>query len=132
MAGWGRRFAVRAGSGGFMAAVALGSAVAPGAAANPLQMTMQLGYHDTGKLGEWMPVTIDVTNGGADVDGTLQVQASNSFGAKGGGPPGGAAIYQMPLSLASGSTKHFRTFISVDYPGTIDARIVAGRRVIAT
>ena len=45
---------------------------------------------------------------------------------------GGAAIYQMPLSLASGSTKHFRTFISVDYPGTIDARIVAGGREIAT
>jgi hypothetical protein len=133
MAGCGRRIAVRAVVAGFAAAIGLTTtAVASQAAANPLQMTLQLGYHNTVKLGEWMPVTIDVTNRGPDVDGTLEVQASNSFGAKGGGPPGGSAIYQMPFSLASGSTKHFRTYLSVDYPGAVEARIVAGGRVIAS
>ena len=77
-----------------------------------------------------MPVAIDVTNHGAEVDGTLEIQASNSFGGK-GGPPGGSAVYQLPLSLASGATKHLRTFLSEDYPGTVDARIIAQGRVLA-
>jgi len=133
MAGCGRRFAVRALVAGLLAALGLGTtAVASEAAANPLQVTLKVGYHDTVKLGEWMPVAIDVTNRGSDVDGTLEVQASGSFGAKGGGPPGGSAVYQMPFSLALGSTKHFRTFLSEDYPGTVEARIVANGRVIAT
>jgi hypothetical protein len=132
MAGCGRRFAVRALVAAFVSVLGLGTTIASAAADNPLQMTVQVGYHGTVKLGEWMPVAIDVTNRGADVDGTLEVQGSNSLGAKGGGPPGGSAIYQMPFSLASGSTKHFRTFVSEDYPGTIDARIVANGRVVAT
>src|SRR5437879_11743847 len=78
-----------------------------------------------------MPVAIDVTNHGSDVDGTLEIQASNSFGGK-GGPPGGSAVYQIPLSLASGATKHLRTCVSEDYPGTVDARIVASGRVLAS
>ena len=64
-------------------------------------------------------------------DGTLEIQASNSFGGK-GGPPGGSAVYELPLSLASGATKHLRTFLSEDYPGTVDARIIAQGRVLAS
>ena len=132
MTGCGRRFAVRAGVACFAAALGLGAtAVASEAAANPLQITVHVGYHDTVKLGEWMPVAIDVTNHGAEVDGTLEIQASNSFGGK-GGPPGGSAVYELPLSLASGATKHLRTFLSEDYPGTVDARIIAQGRVLAS
>ncbi len=132
MSGCGRRFGVRAGVAFFAATIALiAAAVASQAAPNPLEMTMKVGYHDTVKLGEWMPVAIDVTNRGADVEGTLEIQAANSFPGK-GGPPGGSAVYQIPLSLASGAAKHFRTFLSEDFPGTIEARIVANGRVLAT
>ena len=132
MTGCGRRFAARAGVACFAVAIGLGTtAVASEAADNPLQITLHVGYRDTVKLGEWMPVAIDVTNHGADVDGTLEIQASNSFGGK-GGPPGGSAVYQIPLSLASGAAKHLRTFLSEDYPGTVDARIIANGRVLAS
>ena len=132
MTGCGRRFAVKAVVACLATALGLGTtAIASEAADNPLQIAIHLGYHDTVKLGEWMPVAIDVTNHGSDVDGTLEIQASNSFGGK-GGPPGGSAVYQIPLSLASGATKHLRTFVSEDYPGTVDARIVASGRVLAS
>src|SRR5260370_12138473 len=131
MAGSGRRFAVRAGVAFFAAVIGLASSAVVSGAASPIQMSIQVGYHGTVKLGEWMPVTVDITNRGADVDGTLEVEGSNSFPGK-GGPPGGSAVYQVPLSLAAGAPKHFQTYISEDYAGTVDARVVQGGQILAT
>jgi hypothetical protein len=100
------------------------------AAGNPVAITVQAGYHGIVKTGEWMPVIVDVTNSGPDIEGSLEVQAwSNGQN----GPPAGNAVYQMPLSLTAGATKHFRTYVVEDYQGvTVTARIVQGGRVVAT
>lgn len=131
MAGCGRRFAVRAGVASFAAAIGLASSAVVSEAANPVQMSVQVGYHGTVKLGEWMPVTVDITNSGPDIEGTLEIEGSTSSGGK-GGPPGGTAVYQVPLSLAAGASKHFQAYVSQDFPGTIDSRVVQGGRVVAS
>jgi hypothetical protein len=103
--------------------------MAAGTSPNPLQITVQAGYHGSSKAGEWMPVTIDVTNSGADVEGTVEVQTS---GGSQGGPPISDAIYQVPLSLAAGTTKHLRVYVASDPigGGTVTVRIVQNGRVL--
>jgi len=130
MAGCGRRFAVRLGAAGF--AAALGMTATPlvsEAASKALQLTVQVGYHNTVKLGQWMPVNVDLTNGGPAVDGTLEVQTNNTGQ---GGPPIGAATYQTPISLAAGATKHVRTYVTEDNPGTVSVRVVQNRQILAS
>ena len=130
MAGCGRRFAVRAFAACFAAMLGTGStALATEAATKQVQITVQVGYHNTVKLGQWVPVVVDLTNSGPAIDGTLEVQASNSTG--NGGPPIGAATYQTPISLAIGATKHVRTYVTLDNPGTVAARVVQNGRVVA-
>jgi hypothetical protein len=128
-----RRFAVRAVLAVTAAAIgALASTVVSEAAAsNPLVLNVQVGYSQTVKLGQWMPVSIDLANHGADLDGVLQVSTSSSFGG-GGGPPGGNAVYETQVSLASGATKHFRTYVSEDFPGTVDVSVIRNNRILIT
>lgn len=126
-----RRIPARFGAAVLAAALSLLAAASGAeAATNPVDITVQAGYHGVVKTGDWMPVTIDVTNGGPDVEGSLEVQASSNGQ---GGPPQGTAVYQTPLSLASGATKHFRTYVAEDYAGvTVTARVVQNGRVLAT
>ena len=131
MAGCGRRFAVRAGAACFAAVLgACSTALATEAATKQVQIAVQVGYHNTVKLGQWVPVVVDLTNSGPAVDGTLEVQANNSAG--NGGPPVGAATYQTPISLAEGATKHVRTYVTLDIPGTVAERLVQSGHVVAS
>ncbi len=114
-----------------VAALALpATAGAVQAATNPLSIKVEFGYHNAIRLGQWMPVTIDLTNDGPAVDGTLEVQVA--FSAQ----PGmygisGPAVYDTPISLAAGAAKHVRTYLVQDNPGsTINVRIVQDRRVV--
>lgn len=133
MAGCGRRFAVRAGAACFAAALGVAStALASEAASKPVQITVQVGYHNTVKLGEWMPVTVDITNTGPALEGTLEVQTANSSSLGKGGPPVGAATYQTQISLAPGATKHVRTYITEDSPGTISVSVVHNGQILAS
>ena len=87
MPGCRRRFAVRAGVAWFAAMLSVGStAIGSEAADKPLQITVQIGYHNTVKLGQWMPVVVDLTNAGPALDGTLEVQANNTTPSNGGPP----------------------------------------------
>jgi hypothetical protein len=102
------------------------------AAATPaVSLSIHIGYRDTVKLGGWMPVAVDVTNRGPDLNGTLEVQDVNS-NAGNFGPSGGAVIYQAPLSLAGGATKHLVTYVELDQPDTITTRVVANGRQVAS
>jgi len=125
----GRRSALRVVLAFAAAAVAVGASVQASVAAAPLTLTIQVGYHNNVKLGQWMPVAVDITNSGPDFEGSLEVQATNTVG---GGPPLGVAIYQAPVSLASGATKHFRTYVSEDYPGSVQATLVHNGRAVAS
>src|SRR5437660_8655504 len=106
------------------AAASVGAVAAAG-----VTLTVHVGYQDVVKAGEWMPVTIDAKNAGPGVDGTLEVQESLN------GQPGvtGLPLYHESISLATGSSKRIRTYVTVDTTGaTITARIVQNARVIVS
>ncbi len=100
------------------------------AATNPVSIAVKVGYSGFVKAQQWMPVTIDVTNSGPDVDGTLEVTTGvgNSQG-----QPLESVIYQTHLSLPAGATKHLRTYLVEDQvPSVVSVRIVAnGREIVA-
>lgn len=131
MPGCGRRLAVRVVMAA-CAAVAMSAPTIAAEAASPLKVTVQVGYRNLIKLGQWMPVSVDVTNSGPDLDGTLEIENGGSYASAKGGPPSSSVIYQTPVSLAAGATKHFRTYVSIDTPGAVDVRIVQNGRVITS
>ena len=107
------------------------AAIGADAAVSRLTISAHLGFHDTVKSGDWMPLAIDVTNNGSDLEGTVEVETSSSLGGK-GGPPGGTAIYQTPISLASGATKHLRAEVTDDQQGTITVRVIERGRMVGS
>src|SRR2546426_5201943 len=112
-----------------VAATGLGGASVGAAAADGVTLAVHVGYQDVVKPGDWMPVTIDAKNTGAGVDGTLEVQEALN------GQPGvnGLPIYHQSISLATGSSKRIRNYVTVDTTGaTITARIVQNGRVIVS
>ena len=127
----GRRVALRLNLALLVAAMAVSAApMGVHAAASRLTIAAHLGFHDTIKLGDWMPLAIDVTNNGSALDGTVEVQTSSSLGM--GAPPGGTAVYQTPISLASGATKHLRTEVIEDQQGSITVRVIENGRVVGS
>jgi hypothetical protein len=107
----------------------LAASVAAQAAANPVSITVNVGYMGFVKAQQWMPVTIDVTNKGQDVSGTLEVTIGNNTNV----PPLGPVIYQAHVSVPSGATKHLKTYL-VEFwaPATVSARIVQNGQVLAS
>src|SRR2546428_8409692 len=83
-------------------------------------LAVHLGYHDVIKAGQWMPVSIDVRNGGTDFRGTIEIQLQDN--ASKGVPPSffqpQGAVYLMPFTLPAGAVKHVRTFVVSDVPGS--------------
>jgi hypothetical protein len=111
------------------AVVSFAATASAQAATNPLSVTITIGYGGFVKAQQWMPVTIDVTNKGRDVDGTVEV----TTGVNTNGPPIGSVIYQAHVSLPSGATKHLKTYLVEDQaPATVSARIVQNGQVLAS
>ncbi len=109
----------------------IGLAAAPAAQAvdNLVSITVKVGYSGFVKTQQWMPVAIDVTNKGADVDGILEVSAP----AVANGPPTGAAIYETRVSLPTGTTKHLKTYLVESWTTTsISVRILQNGRIVAS
>jgi hypothetical protein len=101
------------------------------AATNPLSIAVKVGYSGFVKAQQWMPVTIDLTNNGQGVDGTLEVSIGASSTPN--GPPIGSAIYQTHLSLPAGATKQVRTYLVEDQaPAVVSVRLVANGRVLVS
>src|SRR6184192_179816 len=111
-----------------LAALALTvAAVTAEAAGSGLTLAVHVGYQDVVKPGEWTPVTVDVRNTGADVDGVLEIQESLNA------QPGvsGFTFYQQPISLPGGASKRVRTYLVEDTTGaTVTARIVSNGRTL--
>ena len=111
------------------AVVSFAATASAQAATNPLSVTITTGYGGFVKAQQWMPVAIDVTNRGRDVDGTVEVTTGNNTN----GPPIGSVIYQAHVSLPSGATKHLKTYLVEDQaPATVSARIVQNGQVLAS
>src|SRR6202158_3407565 len=111
------------------AVISLDASTAAQAATNPVSIAVKVGYSAFVKAQQWMPVTIDITNKGRDVDGTLEVTTPVS----GNGPPIGSAVYQVHVNLPSGAAKHLRTYVIEDQaPAPVSVRIVQNGRTVAS
>jgi hypothetical protein len=111
------------------AVISFAASTAAQAATNPLSIVVKVGYSGFVKSQQWMPVTIDVTNKGQDVSGTIEVTTGNNTN----GPPIGSVIYQAHVSVPSGATKHLKTYLVEDQaPATVSARIVQNGHVLAS
>jgi hypothetical protein len=109
----------------------LGASNATQAATNPLSIVLKVGYSGFVKAQQWMPVTIDLTNNGQDVEGTLEVTAAN--GPAQSGQPFESVIYQTHVSLPAGATKHVRTYLVEDQaPSVVSVRLMANGRVLVS
>jgi hypothetical protein len=85
------------------------------AADQHLSLSLRVGYHGVVKSGQWMPVSIDVGNSGADFQGTIEIQPpdGSSPGIFNPGPQT-ASVYSLSLTLPHGSVKHLRTYVASD------------------
>jgi len=102
------------------------------AATNPLSIVLKVGYSGFVKAQQWMPVTIDLTNKGPDVEATLEVTTGSGSNPN-NGQPLESVIYQSHLSLPAGATKHLRTYLVEDQaPSVVSVRIVANGQVLAS
>src|SRR4030088_2254441 len=129
MAGSGQRLAVRASLAALASTLMLFGSLAGVQAASPVTMAVHIGYHNAVKQGQWVPVVVDITNNGPNIEGTPETQSGNQLAP--GGPPAGIAVYHAPLSLAAGATKHIRTYVLQDqFSGSITTRVVDHGRVI--
>src|ERR1700693_5229311 len=99
------------------------------AATNPVTIVAKAGYSGFVKAQQWMPVTIDVTNTGPGIEGTLEVSPAVTSN----GPPIGSASYETHLSLASGATKHLKAWVIEDQaPSPVSVSIIQNGRVVAS
>jgi len=114
-----------------------------GAEERSLSLSVHLGYRDIVRPGQWMPVTVDATNNGQDFAGTLEVEAQDLAGGFGKGPAPvpalgiaptrSTAVFQLPVTLPAGATKHFRTYLLTDNPGaTVAARFTRDGRTVTS
>ncbi|HEY0831885.1 MAG TPA: hypothetical protein VGE99_12135, partial [Candidatus Dormibacteraeota bacterium] len=111
------------------AVLSLAASAAAQAATNPISITVTVGYKGFVKAQQWMPVMVDVTNRGQDINGTIEVTTGNNTN----GPPIGSVIYQAHVSVPSGATKHLKTYLVEDQaPATVSARIVQNGNVLAS
>jgi hypothetical protein len=126
-----RRLPARIALAGLLAALLLpATGVVTAVASSPLTLAVKVGYQGVYKAQEWMPVTIDVKNSGADFEGTIQLESA--FTSQPGLPS--PALYQMPLSLAAGASKHLRTYSMVNPAAglTLTVRVLQNGRVLAS
>ena len=111
------------------AAAALGPAAVSAAAAEPVAISVHLGYADVVKVQQWMPVTITVAGRGGAIDGTLVIRTLVS------GRPLAPWLttYRQRLVLGAGATKHFQAYVSQETSSaSVLAEVEVGGRVLAS
>ncbi|HEU0166760.1 MAG TPA: hypothetical protein VFS62_03210, partial [Chloroflexota bacterium] len=99
-------------------------------------MTVQLGFAGQAKIGDWLPVTVQVSNSGASVTGELQIvvddeagntQRNRTLNAR---PP---TVYTVPASLPSNSRKQYQIDVFLPLPAkSLDVKLVTDQGVLVT
>jgi hypothetical protein len=130
MAARSRRLLSRIALAGLLVALALPVTATTGEAAAPVSLSVRVGYQGVYKTQEWMPVSIDVTNNGPDLQGVIQLESV--FSSQPGLPS--PATYETPLSLAAGASKHLRSYAMVNPSAglTLTVRVLQNGRQVAT
>ena len=82
-------------------------------------VAVRLGFNGVAKVGDWLPVAVQVSNDGASVSGELQIQVDDSANnprraqAFNFRPP---TVYTVPASLPSHSRKQYQIDVFLPYP----------------
>ena len=89
-----------------------------------LEMTVSPAFGGNYKYGEWLPLWITLSNDGADVEGTIQVEISQS---------GGNITFAKSISLPSGSRK--QTTLSIlpnNFSRELEVKFISEQEVLQT
>lgn len=117
-----RRFLVWAVLLAIMISLILPSAV--GAEPSPVTMKITAGFDGRGKVGAWIPVRVDVTNQGPEIQGEVRVMF------KGDGQF--ASSYAVPAVLAQGAKKQITVHVPLDMGfRRFDVTLVSAGKVVA-
>lgn len=76
------------------------------------------------KYGEWLPVMVELTNSGSDVDGAIEVEITGSQG---------TLIFQAPVSLPAGAHKRVPIYVLPNnFSRQLDIHLVSQNKTIAS
>src|SRR4051794_40084778 len=102
-----------------------------GSSGGAAQMTIRAGYDGLGKVGGWLPIEIDVRNDGPDIDGEIQLIATDTTTAR-GTYTRAPVMYAAPAVLPRRSHKQISLDAELRSTGQkLTARLVEGDNVIA-
>ena len=80
-------------------------------------IAVRLGFDGIAKIGDWLPVTVQVSNDGSSVTGELQVEVDdNTGGQRRTVNLRPTTIYTVPASLPSHSRKQYEIDVFLPYP----------------
>lgn len=95
-----------------------------GAEPSPITMKVTAGFDGRGKVGAWIPVRVDVTNQGPEIQGEVRVifKGDGQF----------ASSYAVPAVLAPGAKKQFTLYVPLDMGfRRFDVNLVSAGKVAA-
>lgn len=102
-----------------------GVLAAPDLQSSDLSLDVQAGYDGYYQEGQWVPLRVQVSNDGPDVDAVLRAVDDASFAAE--------VVYSRPIELPSGSRKEVFLYFSNDgYVSSLDVELVANNRRLAS
>jgi hypothetical protein len=110
-----------------------GTGVHIASTSSPITLRIAAGYENIYRGTAWTPVRATVSNsGGADVSGMLELpQAGQS--ASVGAQPDFHGLYQEPMVVPAGSTKHMTVYVpGAEIQGQVNASFHQGNRTLAT
>jgi hypothetical protein len=100
------------------------------AASNPLvqdsalQMNATASYDGYFKYGEWLPVWVELSNQGSDIESVVRIQVNSSMG---------ALVFESPVSLPSGSRKRVPVYVLPNnFSRELDVRLISGSQLLAS
>ncbi|HLI06463.1 MAG TPA: hypothetical protein VKV40_07840 [Ktedonobacteraceae bacterium] len=73
--------------------------------------SVSAGFDTRYRDGNWVPVTVSLSNDGPDFNGTLSISIVSPFGSTNNNP---TATYQVPVNLANGAQKQVVTYIPLE------------------
>lgn len=89
-----------------------------------LDMQVTAAFDGYFKYGEWLPLMVELSNQGSNLDGTIRTQVTGSQG---------LMVFETPVSLPSGSRKRIPLYVLPNnFSRELDVRLVSNERVVAS